>query len=144
MVNDSKKKLKYILSNNISLKKEFTAKQKILNDPRITRIGKLLRYTDLDELPQILNVLLGDMSFIGPRPITREEIKRYKGNFAEAFSVKPGISGLWQISGRNKLNYDRRVQLDIIYARNKSFLMDIKIFFRTIMILFFPFNKDLY
>ena len=114
--------LKEILKTNLDIKKEFESNQKILNDPRITTIGKYLRYTSLDEIPQILNILKGEMSFIGPRPILKEEIIRYENNFVKAFSVLPGMSGLWQVSGRNKLSYKRRIQLDLISAKNINFL----------------------
>ena len=133
--------LKELLKTNIDIKKEFESNQKILNDPRITPIGKYLRYTSLDEIPQILNVLKGEMSFIGPRPIIKEEIIRYENNFEKAFSVLPGMSGLWQVSGRNKLSYKRRIQLDLIYAKNINFLLDLNIFFRTIGVIFLPFDR---
>ena len=133
--------LKKILQNNQTLKKEFENTRKISNDPRITNIGKFLRFTSLDELPQIFNVLKGEMSFIGPRPIVKSEIKKYGKNFEKVFSVKPGISGIWQVSGRNKLSYKKRVELDIIYSENISFLLDIKIFIKTIYIILFPYGK---
>ena len=133
--------LKKILQNNHILKKEFENTRKITNDPRITNIGKFLRFTSLDELPQIFNVLKGEMSFIGPRPIVKSEIKKYGKNFEKVFSVKPGISGIWQVSGRNKLSYKKRVELDIIYSENISFLLDIKIFIKTIYIILFPYGK---
>ena len=133
--------LKKILQNNQTLKKEFENTRKITNDPRITNIGKFLRFTSLDELPQIFNVLKGEMSFIGPRPIVKSEIKKYGKNFEKAFSVKPGISGIWQVSGRNKLSYKKRIELDIIYSENISFLLDIKIFIKTIYIILFPYGK---
>ena len=81
------------------------------------------------------------MSFIGPRPIVKDEIKRYGDNFEKAFSVLPGMSGLWQVSGRNKLSYKRRIQLDLIYAKNSSFLLDLNIFFRTIGVILIPFDR---
>ena len=133
--------LKKILQNNNILKKEFENTRKITNDPRITNIGKFLRFTSLDELPQIFNVLKGEMSFIGPRPIVKSEIKKYGKNFEKVFSVKPGISGIWQVSGRNKISYKKRVELDIIYSENISFLLDIKIFIKTIYIILFPYGK---
>ncbi len=133
--------LKKILQDNHILKKEFENTRKITDDPRITNIGKFLRFTSLDELPQIFNVLKGEMSFIGPRPIVKSEIKKYGNNFEKAFSVKPGISGIWQVSGRNKLSYKKRVELDIIYSENISFLLDIKIFIKTIYIILFPYGK---
>ena len=133
--------LKEILKTNLDIKKEFESNQKILNDPRITPIGKYLRYTSLDEIPQILNVLKGEMSFIGPRPIIKEEIIRYANTFEKAFSVLPGMSGLWQVSGRNKLSYKRRIQLDLIYAKNINFLLDLNIFFRTIGVILIPFDR---
>ena len=137
----SKYLLKKILLQNPSFRNEFENTRKITNDPRITKIGKFLRFTSLDELPQIFNVLKGDMSFIGPRPIVKSEIKKYGNNFAQAFSVKPGISGLWQVSGRNKLSYDKRIELDIFYSKNVDFLLDFKIFIKTLIVLIFPFNK---
>ena len=136
--------LREILKTNLDIKKEFERNQKILNDPRITAIGKFLRFTSLDEIPQILNILKGEMSFIGPRPIIKEEIIRYQDSFEKAFSVLPGMSGLWQVSGRNKLSYKRRIQLDLIYAKNINFLLDLNIFFRTIGVILVPFDRGAY
>ena len=133
--------LKKILLQNASFRNEFENTRKITNDPRITKIGKFLRFTSLDELPQIFNVFKGDMSFIGPRPIVKSEVKKYGKNFEQAFSVKPGISGLWQVSGRNKLSYDKRIELDIFYSKNVGFLLDFKIFIKTLIVIIFPFDK---
>ena len=137
----SKYLLKKILIKNKDFKNQFSETRKIVNDPRITRFGKFLRFSSLDELPQIFNVLIGDMSFIGPRPIVKSEIKKYGKEFGQVFSIKPGISGLWQVSGRNNLTYDKRVELDINYSENINFLLDIKIFIRTIVVILFPFGK---
>ena len=137
----SKYLLKKILIKNKDFKNQFSETRKIINDPRITRIGKFLRFSSLDELPQIFNVLIGDMSFIGPRPIVKSEIKKYGKKFGKVFSIKPGISGLWQVSGRNNLSYDKRVELDINYSENINFLLDIKIFIKTIVVILFPFGK---
>ena len=133
--------LKEILIKNPNFKNEFEETRKIINDPRITKIGKFLRFSSLDELPQIVNVLRGDMSFIGPRPIVKSEIKKYGNDFKKVFSIKPGISGLWQVSGRNKLSYNQRVELDIFYSENISFRLDIKIFIKTILVILFPYGK---
>ena len=133
--------LKEILIKNPNFKNEFEETRKIINDPRITKIGKFLRFSSLDELPQIFNVLRGDMSFIGPRPIVKSEIKKYGNDFKKVFSIKPGISGLWQVSGRNKLSYSKRVELDIFYSENISFRLDIKIFIKTILVILFPYGK---
>ena len=133
--------LKEILIKNPNFKNEFAETRKIINDPRITEIGKFLRFSSLDELPQIFNVLKGDMSLIGPRPIVKSEIKKYGNDFKKVFSNKPGISGLWQVSGRNKLSYSKRVELDIFYSENISFRLDIKIFIRTLLVILFPNGK---
>ena len=133
--------LKNLLKTNEDIQTEFEHNQKLSNDPRITFIGKYLRFTSLDEIPQIFNVLKGDMSFIGPRPIIEEEIKRYENKFDIAFSVNPGMSGLWQVSGRNKLSYKRRVQLDVIYAKNLNLKLDLNIFFRTLGVILLPFDR---
>ena len=133
--------LKNLLKTNEDIQIEFEHNQKLSNDPRITFIGKYLRFTSLDEIPQIFNVLKGEMSFIGPRPIIEEEIKRYENKFDMAFSVNPGMSGLWQVSGRNKLSYKRRVQLDVIYAKNLNLKLDLNIFFRTLGVILLPFDR---
>jgi lipopolysaccharide/colanic/teichoic acid biosynthesis glycosyltransferase len=138
---EAKYLLKKILIKNPNFKDEFIKTRKIINDPRITNIGKFLRFSSLDELPQIINVLKGEMSFIGPRPIVKSEIKKYGDDFEKAFLIKPGISGLWQVSGRNKLSYEKRVELDIYYSENISFSLDIKILIKTLMVLIFPFDK---
>ena len=141
MHHESKYLLKKILIKNPNFKSEFSESRKIINDPRITKIGKFLRFSSLDELPQIFNVLKGDMSLIGPRPIVKSEIKKYGNDFKKVFSNKPGISGLWQVSGRNKLSYSKRVELDIFYSENISFRLDIKIFIKTILVILFPYGK---
>ena len=137
----SKYLLKKILIKNPDYKNQFSETRKIINDPRITKIGKFLRFSSLDELPQIFNVFKGDISFIGPRPIVKSEIKKYGKEFGKVFSIKPGISGLWQVSGRNNLSYDKRVELDINYSENINFLLDTKIFIKTIVVILFPFGK---
>ena len=138
----------YILDNllmkNDLLKKEFEETRKIKNDPRITLIGKFLRKTSLDELPQLINVIRGEMSIVGPRPIVDEEKIKYGKNLKKMLSVYPGITGLWQISGRNNLTYKKRVNLDIHYVDNFNFLMDIKILIRTISVILFPSDNGAY
>jgi exopolysaccharide biosynthesis polyprenyl glycosylphosphotransferase len=111
---------------------EWQTTQKIKNDPRITPIGRFIRKTSLDELPQLLNVLSGKLSLIGPRAITKEELNKYKTSKDKFLSIKPGITGLWQVSGRNDLSYDDRVKLDIYYVQNWSIWLDVKILFKTV------------
>ena len=136
--------LKNLLIENEDLRDEFQRTQKLKNDPRITPFGKFLRRTSLDELPQFINVVLGQMSIIGPRPIVKEEQNRYDKNLNEVFSIKPGITGLWQVSGRNNLSYERRVMLDLIYARNRNFYIDLNILIRTIGVVLLPLDRGAY
>ena len=113
-------------------KKEFSKNFKLKKDPRVTKVGRILRNSSLDELPQLINILKGEMSLVGPRPITREELDFYKGYEQHFFSCKPGLTGLWQISGRSDTTYSERVLLDVQYALNRSVTLDIKILFLTI------------
>jgi exopolysaccharide production protein ExoY len=111
---------------------EWVASHKLRRDPRITPVGRFLRASSLDELPQLFNVLLGEMSVVGPRPIVPDEIRRYKSNFCEYCSCRPGITGLWQVSGRNDVSYDERVTLDTHYATSRTTWMDVKIMAKTV------------
>ncbi|MGV3510865.1 MAG: sugar transferase [Novosphingobium sp.] len=113
-------------------REEWANDFKLRNDPRVTRLGRIVRRLSLDELPQLLNIICGHMSVVGPRPIVRAEIERYGRFFASYCSVKPGLTGLWQVSGRNDVTYHERVMLDVQYVENKSFLADIAIVMRTI------------
>jgi Undecaprenyl-phosphate galactose phosphotransferase WbaP len=131
MIPDADQVLADYLTKNPELRREWEAKHKLKHDPRITRVGKFLRRTSLDELPQIWNVITGDLSLIGPRPIVEEEIKRYQKAFRLYEKVRPGITGLWQISGRNNTSYDERVDLDTYYVRNWSLWFDIYILAMT-------------
>jgi lipopolysaccharide/colanic/teichoic acid biosynthesis glycosyltransferase len=106
--------------------------RKLRDDPRITRIGRFLRRYSLDELPQLFNVLRGEMSIVGPRPIATDEAHLYAERFSLYCSVKPGITGAWQVGGRNDVSYQRRVQLDCEYARTKSVGQDLRLLLRTI------------
>lgn len=120
-----------ILANDPAARAEWDKDFKLKDDPRITKSGAFLRRTSLDELPQIFNVLKGEMSLVGPRPIVKKEIERYHEYIADYYLVRPGITGLWQTSGRNDVDYKERVRLDSWYVRNWSFWMDVVILFRT-------------
>ena len=105
--------------------------KKLTNDPRVTRVGALLRRTSLDELPQLVNVLKGDMALIGPRPALEYELEHYEDRHYERFAVKPGMTGLWQVSGRNRLGFGEMLDLDVEYARTTSLALDMKILIKT-------------
>ncbi|WP_374111368.1 sugar transferase [uncultured Clostridium sp.] len=112
-------------------KKEFYINFKLDNDPRITKLGHFLRKTSLDELPQLFNILKGDMSIVGPRPIVEGEIERYGKYSKKLFSVMPGLTGYWQANGRSDTTYEERVAMDMYYIDNRSTVLDIKIIFKT-------------
>jgi exopolysaccharide production protein ExoY len=114
------------------LRAEWIRDHKLRDDPRITRLGRFLRRTSLDELPQIWNVVRGEMSLVGPRPVVREELLRYGRNVGAYLAAKPGITGLWQVTGRNDTDYRRRVVLDAYYVCNHTLLLDSYILFKTI------------
>ncbi len=129
---DAEKVLANIIAARSDLRREWFENQKLIVDPRITSIGGFLRNSSLDELPQLFNVLRGEMSLIGPRPVIKAEIPRY-GRYSQSyFSVKPGLSGLWQISGRNEVSYRRRVAADVLYSRTRSLRMDLWILIMTV------------
>ena len=144
MYPEAKDIMENILMKDKNLKKEFEETHKLKNDPRITSIGKLLRKTSLDELPQFINVLKGEMSIVGPRPIVKDEKKKYGENLKKVLTIKPGITGLWQVSGRNNLTYKKRVMLDLNYVRNYNLLMDIRILIRTFGVILFPLDRGAY
>lgn len=117
-------------------KAEFEKNFKLENDPRITKVGKFIRKTSLDELPQLFNILKGDLSIVGPRPITEAETEFF-GNYKDLLlSVKPGLTGFWAASGRSNVAYSRRRAMEIYYVKNRSFLLDIKIIFKTVLSVF--------
>ncbi len=136
--------LENLLDKNDDIRQEFNKTHKLRNDPRITKIGKFLRKTSLDELPQFLNVLRLEMSVIGPRPIVEKEIDKYGNQIKKVLSINPGITGLWQVSGRNNLSYKKRVYLDALYVDSFNFLMDIRIIIRTFGVLLFPMDRGAY
>lgn len=116
------------------VKLETTRYGKVINDPRITFIGKFLRKTSIDELPQLFNVLIGDMSLVGPRPVTKQEIHKYGKFKNHYFSVRPGMTGLWQVSGRSNVTFRRRVAMDVFYIRNKSAQLLLLILIKTVFV----------
>jgi lipopolysaccharide/colanic/teichoic acid biosynthesis glycosyltransferase len=132
MVVDSQSRLEALLANDPAARAEWEATRKLKNDPRITPIGRFLRSTSLDELPQLINVLRGEMSLVGPRPVQEAEIDRYYGaSAAHYMAVRPGITGLWQVSGRSETSYESRVALDVAYVSRPSLLADLSILLRT-------------
>ena len=117
-------------------KKEWEENYKLKDDPRITRVGKLLRKTSLDELPQLINILKGEMSIVGPRPVVEEELSWYENDVDTILSVKPGLTGWWAVNGRSEVPYPKRCDLEMYYVRNACLLFDIKILFYTIKAVF--------
>jgi exopolysaccharide production protein ExoY len=132
MVTDAPERLRKLLESDPLAAAEWTANRKLRHDPRVTAIGAILRKSSLDELPQLFNVLKGDMSIVGPRPVTQDELVRYSSAINAYLACRPGITGLWQISGRSTTTYNRRVACDAFYARKWSMTLDAKILIVTI------------
>lgn len=112
--------------------KEYKENYKLSNDPRITKVGNFLRKTSLDELPQLINIIKGDLSIIGPRPVVAEELKKYGPNTEKFLSATPGLTGFWAANGRSCTTYEQRMQMELFYIDNMSLKMDLKVFFKTI------------
>jgi Undecaprenyl-phosphate galactose phosphotransferase WbaP len=132
MVEDAQGRLAGILEKDPELRREWAQDFKLRDDPRVTRVGRLLRRSSLDELPQLINVLAGQMSLVGPRPIVREEMERFGASLSTYLGVRPGVTGLWQVSGRTETDYQRRVDLEAWYVRNWTFWLDITILLQTV------------
>ncbi|MDR3173711.1 MAG: undecaprenyl-phosphate galactose phosphotransferase WbaP [Treponema sp.] len=132
MVNDSQDVLEKLLSQSPQVRAEWEANHKLKDDPRVTRIGKFLRRTSFDEFPQLINILKGEMSLVGPRPIVDGEVEKYGRDFDRIFSVKPGLTGLWQVSGRSDTDYSERVALDTYYLQSWSVWLDLWVLLKTL------------
>ena len=133
MVVDADKKLAKILSENEELRTEFEKTRKLQKDPRVTKIGEILRKTSLDEFPNFINVLKGEMSLVGPRAVIDGEIELFGEHKDEVLSVKPGITGYWAVNGRSDTTYEERVEMESYYVRNMSFVLDAKIICKTVV-----------
>ncbi|MDX2241150.1 MAG: sugar transferase [Leptolyngbyaceae cyanobacterium bins.302] len=144
MVEDADHVLAQMMERSPRLRQEFQANFKLRRDPRITWIGRFLRITSLDEFPQFWNVLVGDMSVVGPRPLVVEELPKYGKYMDRVLKARPGITGLWQVSGRNDIPYPRRVQIDVYYVNSRGFWMDLWIIVKTIGVVIFPKGNGAY
>jgi Undecaprenyl-phosphate galactose phosphotransferase WbaP len=134
MVQNADHLLQTYLAESPELRAEWLATHKLKNDPRITRVGAILRKTSLDELPQLWNILVGEMSLIGPRPIVDAEVEKYGDCFDLYTQVRPGLTGLWQVSGRSDTSYEQRVELDKYYVLNRSLKLDLQILWKTVFV----------
>ena len=132
MAVDAEARLERLLAEDLFARAEWASDHKLRIDPRITPMGMFLRRSSLDELPQLFNVLRGEMDLVGPRPIVPSEVRRYGRRIHHYYAVRPGITGLWQISGRTDISYRRRVAIDTVYARSKDFAFDLKILAMTL------------
>ena len=132
MVPNAAEKLQQLLDSDPEAKREWELTQKLTNDPRITKLGKFIRATSIDELPQLINIIRGDMSVVGPRPIQFSEFSKYGDDLAHYCSVRPGLTGLWQVSGRSNISYAERVAIDKRYVQTRTFWGDLAIIFKTI------------
>lgn len=144
MVSNADEMLLELMETSPLLRQEFEDNFKLKQDPRITKIGRFLRLTSLDEFPQFWNVLKGDMSVVGPRPLVVEELPKYGCSIDKVLTIKPGITGLWQVSGRNDIPYHRRVQIDVYYANFHNFWLDLWVIIKTIGVVFVPKNNGAY
>ena len=134
MVENADLILQTYLANSPELRAEWLATHKLKQDPRVTRIGTTLRKLSLDELPQLWNIIIGDMSLVGPRPIVDAEVEKYGKCFDLYIQVRPGLTGLWQVSGRNDTTYEQRVELDEYYILNRSLQLDLQILLKTVFV----------
>jgi lipopolysaccharide/colanic/teichoic acid biosynthesis glycosyltransferase len=144
MVPNADRLLDETIAQSAELRREFSENFKLKEDPRITKIGKFLRITNLDELPQFFNVLKGEMSVVGPRPLVPEELTRYGDAIDRVLTIRPGVTGLWQVSGRNDLPYAQRVEIDVHYVKRRNFWLDLQIVFKTMQLTVMPKNNGAY
>ena len=144
MVPNADEMLLEMLRTSPHLRQEFEANFKLKYDPRVTWIGHLLRITSLDEFPQFWNVLMGDMSVVGPRPLVVEELPKYGTHIDSILTIRPGITGLWQVSGRNDIPYPQRVRIDLYYTNFRTFWLDLWIIVKTIGVVVFPKDNGAY
>jgi exopolysaccharide production protein ExoY len=135
MVPDAAERLNQILATDPVARAEWQVSRKLTNDPRISCFGHFLRKSSLDELPQFINVLRGEMAIVGPRPIVAEELPLYGDDVVSYLTVRPGITGLWQVSGRSDTTFSERVAMDRRYVRARSFVFDLSIILRTVLVL---------
>lgn len=136
MANNAEELLRKLIESDPEFRSEWEEKQKVVRDPRVTRIGRIIRLTSIDELPQLLNVLKGEMSIVGPRPVTKAELERYGECRGAYLALRPGITGLWQVSGRSNTTYEERVALDYEYSGGATLSGDVRIVLSTIKVVF--------
>lgn len=136
MSRNAEAELAALLARDPAAKREWEVNQKLYSDPRITKVGRYLRESSLDELPQLLNIIKGEMSLVGPRPIVAGEAARYGRHISRYYAVRPGLTGLWQVSGRNDVSYRKRVVMDVAYVRGRCLWLDLKIIARTVPAVF--------
>jgi lipopolysaccharide/colanic/teichoic acid biosynthesis glycosyltransferase len=144
MIPDADLVLTEMMAQSEDLRQEFAENFKLKEDPRITKIGRFLRITNLDEFPQFINVLKGEMSVVGPRPLVPEEIERYGTSIDRVLTIRPGITGLWQVSGRNDIPYAQRIRIDVSYVKRRNFWLDLRIVFKTILLTVMTKNNGAY
>ena len=144
MVTNADEILESLIADCPHTRAEFEDNFKLREDPRITWIGKFLRLTSLDEFPQFWNVLRGDMSVVGPRPLVPEELHKYGNRIDKILTIRPGLTGLWQVSGRNDIPYPQRVQIDVYYVNYRNWLMDLWVIVKTLGVVLFPNNNGAY
>jgi lipopolysaccharide/colanic/teichoic acid biosynthesis glycosyltransferase len=144
MIPDADRLLQEMMAQSEDLRQEFDENYKLKADPRITKIGKFLRSTNLDEFPQFINVLKGEMSVVGPRPLVPEELERYGTQIDRVLTIRPGITGLWQVSGRNDIPYAQRIRIDVSYVRRRNFWLDLRIVLETVRQTIIPRNNGAY
>ncbi|MBE9006555.1 sugar transferase [Fortiea sp. LEGE XX443] len=144
MVSNADEILVQMMETSPQMRQEFESSFKLKHDPRITKIGRFLRITSLDEFPQFWNVLKGDMSVVGPRPLVAEELPKYGNHIEQILTIRPGITGLWQVSGRNDIPYPRRVQIDLHYVKFRNLWLDLWIILKTIDVVIMPKNNGAY
>jgi lipopolysaccharide/colanic/teichoic acid biosynthesis glycosyltransferase len=144
MIDNADELLEEMMVRSPHLRQEFEDNFKLKRDPRITPIGYFLRLTSLDELPQFWNVLMGEMSVVGPRPLVEEELPRYGQAMPTVLTIRPGITCIWQVSGRNDIPYHQRIQMDVHYVKTRNLWLDIQLIFRTIGVVVFPKDNGAY
>jgi len=144
MVRNADEMLVDLINTSPQMRQEFETNFKLKYDPRITWIGRFLRITSLDEFPQFWNVLMGDMSVVGPRPLVVEELPKYGIYIETVLTIRPGITGLWQVSGRNDIPYPQRIRIDVYYASFRNFWLDLWIIVKTIGVVIFPKDNGAY